>query len=122
MAPAWVALSLERVQGHDIRGLKFQRSGLADHSSTPPSTKSAIILLNLRRVLIMSCDWERDAIEDAFRLLPSIILCGMQHQQTRNATQSVNQTQSLAAVQTLLRAGLGAITFLRSSIVLFRDS
>jgi len=42
----------------------------------------------------------------------------MQHQQTRNATQSVSQTQSLAAVQTLLRAGLGAITFLRSSVVL----
>jgi hypothetical protein len=45
----------------------------------------------------------------------------MQHQQTRNATQSVSQTQSLAAVQTLLRAGLGAITFLRSSIILLRD-
>ncbi|KAF9564361.1 DNA-binding protein [Agrocybe pediades] len=38
----------------------------------------------------------------------------MQAQQTRSTTQSINQTQSLAAVQTLLRAGLGAITFLRN--------
>lgn len=37
----------------------------------------------------------------------------MQAQQIRTSTQSINQTQSLAAVQTLLRAGLGAITFLR---------
>ncbi|KAF8969871.1 HORMA domain-containing protein [Flammula alnicola] len=38
----------------------------------------------------------------------------MQNQQTRNATQSISQTQSLAAVQTLLRAGLGTITYLRN--------
>ncbi|KIM48812.1 hypothetical protein M413DRAFT_86715 [Hebeloma cylindrosporum] len=63
----------------------------------------------------MSCDWERDRIvEDAFPFPSLIISCGMQHQQTRNATQSVSQTQSLAAVQTLLRAGLGTITFLRN--------
>ncbi|CAA7271513.1 unnamed protein product [Cyclocybe aegerita] len=38
----------------------------------------------------------------------------MQVQQTRNITQSMSHTQSIAAVQTLLRAGLGAITFLRN--------
>ncbi|KAF8201578.1 HORMA domain-containing protein [Pholiota molesta] len=38
----------------------------------------------------------------------------MQNQLTRNTTQSINQTQSLAAVQTLLRAGLGTITYLRN--------
>lgn len=37
----------------------------------------------------------------------------MQAQQTRNAAQAINHTQSLAAVQTLLRAGLGAIAYLR---------
>ncbi|KDR73549.1 hypothetical protein GALMADRAFT_617548 [Galerina marginata CBS 339.88] len=38
----------------------------------------------------------------------------MQAQQTRSTTLAITQTQSLAAVQTLLRAGLGAITFLRN--------
>ncbi|PPQ78187.1 LOW QUALITY PROTEIN: hypothetical protein CVT25_015520 [Psilocybe cyanescens] len=38
----------------------------------------------------------------------------MQTQHLRMQTQSISQTQSLAAVQTLLRAGLGSITFLRS--------
>ncbi|KAF9475066.1 DNA-binding protein [Pholiota conissans] len=38
----------------------------------------------------------------------------MQNQHTRNTTQSISQSQSLAAVQTLLRAGLGTITYLRN--------
>lgn len=42
----------------------------------------------------------------------------MQNQLSRNVTQSVNQTQSLAAVQTLLRAGLGTITYLRFGLAL----
>lgn len=37
----------------------------------------------------------------------------MQTQQTRSATQSITHTQSLAAVRTLLQAGLGAIAYLR---------
>ncbi|KAF9053060.1 HORMA domain-containing protein [Panaeolus papilionaceus] len=38
----------------------------------------------------------------------------MQAQAVRTVTKPISQTQSLAAVQTLLRAGLGAITFLRN--------
>ncbi|KAF8912012.1 HORMA domain-containing protein [Gymnopilus junonius] len=38
----------------------------------------------------------------------------MQAQQTRTNTETISQTQSLAAVQTLLRASLGCITFLRN--------
>lgn len=37
----------------------------------------------------------------------------MQAQTTRNAIQSISATQSIAAVQTLLRAGLSCIAFLR---------
>lgn len=37
----------------------------------------------------------------------------MQAQPTRNETQAITTSQSLAAVQTLLRAGIGCITFLR---------
>jgi len=42
-----------------------------------------------------------------------VFIATMQAQQTRNVTQAINYTQSLAAVQTLLRAGLGAIAYLR---------
>ncbi|KAF8623560.1 hypothetical protein AX15_006330 [Amanita polypyramis BW_CC] len=38
----------------------------------------------------------------------------MQAQSIRNDTQSITSPQSLAAIQTLLRAGLGCITFLRN--------
>jgi hypothetical protein len=38
----------------------------------------------------------------------------MHTQKIRNRTEAVNYTQSLAAVQTLLRAGLGSIAYLRS--------
>ena len=37
----------------------------------------------------------------------------MQAQETRTSAQAISQTQSLAAVHTLLRASLGCITFLR---------
>ncbi|KAF8163510.1 HORMA domain-containing protein [Crassisporium funariophilum] len=38
----------------------------------------------------------------------------LQAQQVRSTTQAITQTQSLAAVKTLLHAGLGAITYLRN--------
>lgn len=37
----------------------------------------------------------------------------MQAQANRTGTKAISSTQSLAAVQTLLRAGLGCITFMR---------
>jgi len=47
---------------------------------------------------------------EPFLPLPS---CAMQAQTTRNAIQSISATQSISAVQTLLRAGLSCIAFLR---------
>ena len=47
-----------------------------------------------------------------------LLLFLMQALQTRNRVEACTQTQSLAAVHTLLRAGLGAISFLRFSYLL----
>lgn len=107
--------------------VSFKTTILCKHSVEPDSHVDVVPVL-LQELFINTTMWPYKTRQFPAPVDPTLILiqivCAseiskpvfittMQAQQMRNTTQAINYTQSLAAVQTLLRAGLGAIAYLR---------